>query len=156
MKTLSKTKTLVKTAVIASGMALMATGNVAVVKSPGGLVINAQFMTEAEAVAGRQRRTRRRGLAVGYSAGAASGAAAATAATSAAAAPAAAPAPAPAPAPVPVTQPVGAPPIGSIATTLPAGCVTSPQGGIQYFNCNGVYYRTAFQGNNLVYVVSQP
>ena len=60
-----------------------------------------------------------------------------------------------APTPAP-TQPAGAPPLGTVVNQLPSGCVSSPQGGIEYFNCNGVYYRTAFQGNNLVYVVSQP
>jgi len=28
--------------------------------------------------------------------------------------------------------------------------------GVQYNNCGGVYYRAAFQGSNLVYVVSKP
>ena len=112
-----------------------------------------QLMSEAHAVAGRQRRTRRRGLAVGYTAGKASGAAAATAAT----APAAAPAPAPTPAPAPAAQPVvGAPAIGTIVAVLPDGCSTITMSGVQYNNCGGVYYRSAFQGNNLVYVVSQP
>jgi hypothetical protein len=27
---------------------------------------------------------------------------------------------------------------------------------VQYFNCNNVFYRAAFQGSNLVYVVAQP
>lgn len=52
--------------------------------------------------------------------------------------------------------PAGAPPIGHIVSALPAGCVSSPTGGVQYFNCSGVYYRPAFQSNNLVYVVAQP
>lgn len=50
-------------------------------------------------------------------------------------------------------RPAGAPPIGSVVPTLPAGCVSAPKDGIEYFNCGGVFYRTAFQGNNLVYVV---
>ena len=53
-------------------------------------------------------------------------------------------------------QPAGAPAIGTIVSSLPAGCVSAPKGGVEYFNCSGVYYRTAFQGNNLVYVVQQP
>ena len=33
----------------------------------------------------------------------------------------------------------------------------TPIGGVQYYNCApGVYYRAAFQGNNLVYVAAQP
>lgn len=54
------------------------------------------------------------------------------------------------------TRPAGAPPIGTIVPALPAGCVAAPKGGVEYFNCAGVYYRAAFQGNNLVYVVQQP
>ena len=50
----------------------------------------------------------------------------------------------------------GAPPIGHTVSALPAGCVSTPINGVQYFNCAGVYYRPAFQSNNLVYVVTQP
>lgn len=50
-------------------------------------------------------------------------------------------------------RPAGAPPIGSVVPALPAGCVSAPKDGVEYFNCSGVNYRTAFQGNNLVYVV---
>lgn len=135
-------KTLIKTAILGIGLALLATVDVTVVDGPADLAISVQWMSEAEAVMGRQRRTRRRGVAVGYSAGKASGAAAASAATTAA------PAPAPAPA--------GAPPIGSIVAALPDGCSTITMSGVQYNNCGGVYYRAAFQGSNLVYVVSQP
>lgn len=53
-------------------------------------------------------------------------------------------------------RPPGAPPIGSVVSTLPAGCVSAPKGGVEYQNCGGVYYRAAFQGNNLVYVVEAP
>jgi hypothetical protein len=34
--------------------------------------------------------------------------------------------------------------------------VSAPKGGVEYQNCGGVYYRAAFQGNNLVYVVEAP
>ncbi len=53
-------------------------------------------------------------------------------------------------------QQAGAPPIGSTVSTLPQGCVSAPRDNVQYFNCAGVVYRVAFQGNNLVYVVTQP
>jgi hypothetical protein len=55
-------------------------------------------------------------------------------------------------------RPEGAPPLGSIAASLPEGCAknTVTIGDVQYYDCSGVYYRAAFQGNNLVYVVSQP
>lgn len=113
------------------------------------LPLGLQLVQEAEAVAGRQRRTRRRGLAVGYSAGKASGAAAATSA-------AAAPAPAPAATPAPAAQPAGALPIGTIVTALPNGCTTITMSGVQYNKCGSDYYRAAFQGNSLVYMVTQP
>lgn len=47
-------------------------------------------------------------------------------------------------------------PVGTVATTLPAGCVTTPVGGVEYFHCGHDYYRAAFQGNNLVYVTTEP
>ena len=92
--------------------------------------------------AGVARRTTRRVVAVEASSTAAASAAAAT--TAAAKAP-------------PPPQPAGAPPLGSTVATLPAGCVATPINGVEYFNCGpGVYYRSAFQGNNLVYVATQP
>jgi hypothetical protein len=114
-----------------------------------------QLVDEAHAILGVRRRAVRRGVVIGASMATVGAAAATTAA--AAPAPAPAPAAAPAPAPAPTTsQPAGTPPLGSIVNTLPAGCVKSPQGGVEYYNCGGVYYRTAFQGSNLVYVVAQP
>ncbi|HLB13614.1 MAG TPA: hypothetical protein VJM14_01640 [Burkholderiales bacterium] len=96
--------------------------------------------------AGVARRTTRR-VAVG--------ATAATAATaSAAAAAAAQPKPPPPAAPPP---PAGAPAIGTIVASLPPGCAPTPIKGVEYYNCGpGVFYRAAFQGNNLVYVATQP
>lgn len=93
-------------------------------------------------VAGVARRTTRR--AVVWS----SSAAAASAAASTVSAQQAAPAPVPAPA-----APGSAPPVGSIVSSLPAGCVSAPSGGVEYYQCGGIRYRPAFQGNNLVYVV---
>jgi hypothetical protein len=55
--------------------------------------------------------------------------------------------------------PPAAPPgvaVGTIVATLPAGCVSAPIRGVNYFDCGGVFYRPAFQSNNLVYVVQQP
>lgn len=51
------------------------------------------------------------------------------------------------------TRPAGAPAIGTVVNTLPEGCQPETRDGVEYQNCAGVYYRTAFQGNNLVYVV---
>jgi hypothetical protein len=50
-------------------------------------------------------------------------------------------------------RPAGAPAVGTVAAALPAGCKPENKGGVEYQNCGGVYYRSAFQGNNLVYVV---
>ncbi len=74
---------------------------------------------------------------------------AAVAATSAAAATTAAVATAPPPA-------GGSVPIGTVVTTLPAGCSVTTISGVEYHECANVYYRAAFQGNNLVYVATQP
>ena len=54
-------------------------------------------------------------------------------------------------------QAAGVPAIGTIVLALPAGCVAQAKGGVEYQKCGNVYYRAAFQGNNLVYaVVPQP
>lgn len=42
---------------------------------------------------------------------------------------------------------------GAVVAALPSGCVSAPKDGIEYYKCGNVYYRAAFQGNNLVYVV---
>jgi hypothetical protein len=47
-------------------------------------------------------------------------------------------------------------PLGTVVGSLPAGCVSTPVGGKDYFYCGGNFYRTAFQGNNLVYVTAKP
>jgi hypothetical protein len=48
-------------------------------------------------------------------------------------------------------------PLGTVVQTLPAGCAETTVNGTAYYKCpSGAYYRSAFQGNNLVYVASQP
>ena len=47
----------------------------------------------------------------------------------------------------------GAPAIGTVVPALPSGCTPEPRGDVQYYRCGDVYYRAAFQSNNLVYVV---
>jgi hypothetical protein len=49
-------------------------------------------------------------------------------------------------------RPPGAPPVGAVVASLPAGCKPETRSGVEYQNCGGVYYRAAFQGDNLVYV----
>lgn len=51
------------------------------------------------------------------------------------------------------SRPAGAPAVGTVVNALPAGCAPVTRSGVEYQNCGGVYYRAAFQGNNLVYVV---
>jgi hypothetical protein len=50
----------------------------------------------------------------------------------------------------------GALPLGTVVPALPAGCSTMTAGGVEYYKCGSDYYRTAFQGSNLVYVTAQP
>jgi len=126
------------------------------------------FVRDAEAIiglpftplsfAGVARRTAFRRAAWATTAVVATSVAAASAASaSAAAAAAAAPkqttvivtqAPPPAPAPSGV-------PIGTVVHVLPAGCVSVVVGGVDYSDCGGAFYKAAFSGNNLVYVVVQ-
>ena len=44
-------------------------------------------------------------------------------------------------------------PIGTVVSALPAGCTKVTVGGTEYQDCSGSFYKAAFQGNNLVYVV---
>ncbi len=46
--------------------------------------------------------------------------------------------------------------VGTVVGQLPGGCVPAPVSGVEYYLCGGNYYRAAFQGNNLVYVVAKP
>lgn len=55
-----------------------------------------------------------------------------------------------------VQAPAGTLSVGTIVNALPAGCAPETRGGVEYQRCGNVYYRAAFQGNNLVYVVQQP
>ena len=121
-------------------------------RAPGGL----EFLPEAAALvgmplspvsfAGAARRTTRRAVVVSSSAVVASQQqAAAVQQQQAAAVPQQAPSAA-----------TGSVAIGSVVTALPAGCTPTTISGVQYQHCAGAYYRAAFQGNNLVYVVTQP
>jgi len=110
-----------------------------------------QLVPEAHAIFGVRRRAARRGVIVGYSMGeaAATSAAANQAATQKQAA---APAPA-SPPPAATGKPL---PLGTVVTALPAGCTSTPVGGVEYYYCGGNFYRAVFQGNSLVYVTAQP
>jgi len=47
-------------------------------------------------------------------------------------------------------------PLGTVVSTLPAGCTAKTVGNVEYYHCGGNYYRAVFQGNNLVYVTAKP
>ena len=44
-------------------------------------------------------------------------------------------------------------PVGTVVQSLPGACTSVVVSGVSYSDCGGVFYKTAFQGNNLVYVV---
>lgn len=143
-------KNLIKLALVSLGLPALLLADLAP-EAPLGL----GFVREAAALigapltpmsyAGVARRTTRRVVATE--------ATVATAATASAAAAAAQPKPPPPPPPAPA----GPVPVGTVVQSLPPGCVATAIGGVQYYNCApGVYYRAAFQGNNLVYVAAQP
>ena len=59
--------------------------------------------------------------------------------------------------PAPPPAAAGTPlPLGTVVSALPAGCTSTPVGGVEYYYCGGNFYRAVFQGNTLVYVTAQP
>jgi predicted lipid-binding transport protein (Tim44 family) len=139
-------------------------------------VLPVHLVPDADAIFGVRRRAWRRGVVVGYSMGAASATAASSeqhaassqqqAATaqqqsataqqqsataqqqSATAQQQAAAAPAP--------SGGGTLPLGTVVSSLPAGCVSTPYKDVEYYRCGDNYYRAMFQGNSLVYVTAKP
>ena len=145
-------KTILKITVIAISLVLL-------------LIADLSFMSvalvpAADAIFGVRRRMFRRGVIIGESAGAA--AASQTAATSHQQAAAQQPAPAqqkaaPAAPAAPPPAATGKPlPLGTVVSALPAGCTSTPVGGVEYYYCGGNFYRAVFQGNKLVYVTAKP
>ncbi len=122
------------------------------------------LVPEAEAILGVRRRTRRRtAVVVGSAAHAQTAAAqqqtaaaqqeAAAAKQEAAAAKQQAAAAPAAPPPAATGKPL---PLGTVVAALPAGCTSTPVGGVEYYYCGGNFYRAVFQGNSLVYVTAKP
>jgi hypothetical protein len=136
-------KTTFKIAILATCLVLMLIADVPLLPE--------QLVPEADAILGVRRRTRRRtALVVG------SAAAAQTAAAYQQAAPAqqqAAPAAPAVPPPAASGKPL---PLGTVVSALPAGCTSTPVGGVEYYYCGGNFYRAVFQGNKLVYVTTKP
>ena len=149
-------KAILKIAVVAIVLVLMLIADVP--------LLPVQLVPEAHAIFG----VRRRSFVVGASMGAAEATAAqrsqappqqqpAPAAPPPAAPPPAAPPAAAPPAPAPPAATAGKPlPLGTVVSALPAGCTSTPVGGVEYYYCGGNFYRAAFQGNQLVYVTAQP
>jgi hypothetical protein len=129
-----------------------------------------QLVPQAHAIFGVRRRAFRRGAIIGASVASTDAAAAASqsaaaqqqaaaaqqqaaAAQKQAAAAQQQAAAVPPPPPAAAGKPL---PLGTVVSALPAGCTSTPVGGIDYFYCSGNFYRAVFQGNNLVYVTAQP
>jgi hypothetical protein len=47
-------------------------------------------------------------------------------------------------------------PVGTVVSGLPAGCSSVQMNETSYFNCQGTYFRPAYQGQNVVYIVEKP
>ena len=60
------------------------------------------------------------------------------------------------PPPPATTSPGGALAIGTVVSTLPSGCTSSSVDNVEYYHCGPNWYRSAFQGNTLVYVTTDP
>jgi hypothetical protein len=134
-------KTILKTAVLS-----VCAGLLFMLDVPPEFPPQVEFVSEAHAVLGVRRRAVRRGVIIGSSMAAGS-------AANAQSQPAAAPAPAPAPAPAASGKSL---PLGTVVSSLPAGCTSTPVDGVEYYYCGGNFYKAAFQGNNLVYVTAKP
>jgi hypothetical protein len=137
---------------------------------PGIPTLTVELVPEAQAIFGVRRRVRRRTAVVAYSAGAATSATAAAASSAsqqqaAAAQQQAAAANQEAAAAkqeaavaqqqLAAAQSASGVPIGTVADALPAGCTAVTVGNSEYQDCGGSFYKAAFQGNKLVYVVVQ-
>jgi hypothetical protein len=141
-------KTILKTAVLS-----VCAGLLFLVDVPPEFPLHVELVPEAHAILGVRRRAFRRGAVIGASVAATDAAVYRSANAAAASQPAAAPSPAPAPAPVADGKPL---PLGTVVSSLPAGCTSTPVGGVDYYYCGGNFYRAVFQGNSLVYVTAKP
>jgi len=63
--------------------------------------------------------------------------------------------PPPPPPQQPPVQASGGVPVGTVVQSLPGGCKSVTVSDTEYHDCGNSFYKTAFQGNNLVYVVVQ-
>jgi len=155
-------KTIFKITVLATALLFMLIADVPLLFEQDVPPLFEQLVPEAHAILGVRRRTRRRtAVIVGTTVHAEDSAqiqeaqqqtAAAQQQAAAAQQQAAAAAPPPPP-PATAGKPL---PLGTVVSTLPAGCTATTAGGVEYYHCGGNYYRAVFQGNNLVYVTAKP
>jgi len=155
-------KTIFKISVLATTLSFMLIADVPLMFEQYVPPLFEQLVPEAHAILGVRRRTRRRtAVVVGTTVHAEDEAqiqqaqqqtAAAQQQAAAAQQQAAAVAPPPA-SPATAGKPL---PLGTVVSTLPAGCASTPVGGVEYYHCGGNYYRAVFQGNSLVYVTAKP
>ena len=146
-------KTILKFAVIVTALVLMLIADVP--------ILPLQLVPDAEAILGvRRRAVRRTAVVVGSATAAAASAEIAVANQQAAASQqqaAAAQQQAAAAQQQAAAAGSGKPlPLGTVVSKLPAGCTSTPVGGVEYYYCGGNFYRAVFQGNSLVYVTAQP
>jgi hypothetical protein len=47
-------------------------------------------------------------------------------------------------------------PVGTVVTSLPAGCASKPAGGVNYYACGGNTYQAVYEGSTLKYVTTKP
>jgi hypothetical protein len=141
-------KTILKTAVLS-----VCAGLLFLVDVPPEFPLHVELVPEAHAILGVRRRAFRRGAVIGASVAATDAAVYSSANAAAASQPVAAPPPAPAPATAADGKPL---PLGTVVSSLPAGCTSTPVGGVDYYYCGGNFYRAVFQGNSLVYVTAKP
>ena len=135
-------KTILMIAVVATALVMMLIADVPLLPVP--------LVPEAHAILGVRRRT---AVVVGATVHAADSAQMAQAQQQTAAAQQQATAARPAPPPAAAGTLL---PLGAVVSALPAGCVSTPVGGVEYYHCGGNFYRAMFQGNTLVYVTAQP
>jgi len=119
-----------------------------------------ELVPEAQAIFGVRRRVARRTAVVAYSAGAASASAASAASQQQATvaqqqAATAQQQAAVAQQQLAASQAASGVPVGTVVEALPGGCKAVTVGNSQYQDCNGSFYKAAFQGNKLIYVVVQ-
>ena len=150
-------KTIRNTLVISTALFLMLLGD-----APPDSRFGLQLVSDAHAILGVWRRHARRWAVVGTAAVATTAAVAATDEAAAAEAQAAdaqqqaAAAQQQAAAPPPAAADDKPLPLGTVVSSLPGGCTSTPVGGVEYYYCGGNFYRAVFQGNSLVYVTAKP